>query len=104
MKILSAFEDIPRIIMQARSKAKTFPLDESNPDSLRLHHSIDDLSYTLLKVLPELIKTLIPDTIGMFSRRISLNGFRGYTHKKQGAGLRPQAVFRATRLTTSWSV
>ncbi|KAK4210103.1 hypothetical protein QBC37DRAFT_429270 [Rhypophila decipiens] len=61
-KILAAFEDIPRAIMMARKKAQAFPRDKTNCDTVRLHDSIDDLTLTLLEVLPELIKILNPDT------------------------------------------
>ncbi len=62
-KILAAFADIPLTIIDARRKAKTFPRDNDNPDSILLHNSIDGLNQTLLRVLPELIKLLNPDTI-----------------------------------------
>ena len=62
MKILAAFEDIPRTIIMAKGKAKTFPLNNTSTDTVRLHDSIDGLYQTLLRVLPDLIKTLNPET------------------------------------------
>jgi hypothetical protein len=62
MKILRAFEDIPNVIHMAQKKSRTFPLDDSNPESVRLHESVGELQKTLLRSLPDLIERLNPGT------------------------------------------
>jgi hypothetical protein len=61
LRILGAFETVPNIIEMARNKAQTFPLDERNPKSVKLHENVHELRTTLLQVLPVLINKLVPN-------------------------------------------
>jgi len=62
LRILGAFEMVPNIIEMARNKAETFPLDDRNPKSVKLHKSVHQLRMTLLRALPALIQKLVPSS------------------------------------------
>jgi hypothetical protein len=62
LRILGAFEMVPNIIETARNKTETFPLDERNPKSIKLHDSVNKLRTTLLRALPALIQKLVPSS------------------------------------------
>lgn len=53
---------VPTIIEIARNKAETFPLDERNPKSVKLHESVHKLRITLQRALPTLIQKLVPSS------------------------------------------
>ena len=73
LKILGAFDSVPNVIEMARNKAESFPLDEANPKSIKLHKSIQELQWTLLRVLPPLIDKIVPKTFRTtrFHRRVA---------------------------------
>ncbi|KAM7219805.1 hypothetical protein V8F06_004839 [Rhypophila decipiens] len=62
-KLLRAIETIPNAIHAAQSKERNFSMDETSVESIRLHRCLDDMRRTLLRILPELIKKLNPETI-----------------------------------------
>ncbi|KAM7188349.1 hypothetical protein V8F33_010689 [Rhypophila sp. PSN 637] len=62
-KLLRAIETIPNAIHAAQSKERNFSMDEASLESIRLHRCLDDMRRTLLRILPELIKKLNPETI-----------------------------------------
>lgn len=62
LKILDAFQNVPNIIEMARNKAETFPLDDQNPKSVKLHQNVHELRTTLVRALPPLINKIAPST------------------------------------------
>jgi hypothetical protein len=61
-KILSAFERLPNIIEEAENKSNAFPLDTSNPKTVRLDRAVWGLRMLLVQSLPALINILIPNS------------------------------------------